>query len=145
MEAFLGPRVGRSLGRWLVLSWGLGCQALETQPVDYQVDVLDAQPEGVAQVRLCVRNFLMRTQGAREAKPNYLLLGAGDPLSLPLVVELLDANKGLVAQAEVAKLQSYVTTRLNSCENEPCEPCTAPESKAQNGDETWALAVRFLP
>ncbi len=133
------------MSRWTLLVFGLACQGLETQPVDFQVDILDPQPDGVAQVRLCVRNFLMRTQGAREANPNYLLAGAGDAFSLPLVVELMDANKALVAQAKVPELQSYVTTRLNSCENEACEPCTAPEAKTQNGDETWALAVRFLP
>ena len=145
MEAFLGSRVGHFVARWMLLALGLACQGLETQPVDYQVDILDPQPHGVAQVRLCVRNFLMRTQGARETNPNYLLAGAGDAFSLPLVVELMDANKALVAQAKVPELQSYVTARLISCENEACEPCTAPEAKTQNGDETWALAVRFLP
>jgi hypothetical protein len=116
---------------------------LDITPVDYQIDVLEPQPDDVAQVRLCVREVIRNTQGAREFAPNYLLSGSGDVFSLPLVVELLDENKVVLAQAEVPELQSYVTTSLNSCQNGPCETCPAPEANSQYGDKTWALAVRF--
>ena len=144
METFLGSRIGFSLGRLMFLM-GLfaACASLETTPVDYQIDILEPQPEGVAQVRLCVREVIRNTQGAREVAPNYLLSGSGDVFFLPLVVELLDENKVILAQAEVPELQSYVTTSLNSCQNGECEPCTAPEANSQYGEKTWALAVRF--
>jgi hypothetical protein len=144
VEAFVGSRVGFSLGRLMFLmALFTACSSLDIRPVDYQIDILDVQPDDVAQVRLCVREVVRNTQGARELAPSYFLSGSGNVVSLPLVVELLDENKVLLAQAEVPELKSYVTTSLNSCQNDQCETCKAPEANSQYGDKTWALAVRF--
>jgi hypothetical protein len=126
------------------LSLLCACTGLDTLPVDFQVDVLDAQPQEVAKIRLCLPGVLYQSQGAREADPLYLLRGPNVASDGPLIIELLGAEEELIAQANVPELAAYVTTRLDSCENGECEPCEAPEGIARVGEDTWALAVRFL-
>ena len=138
--------MGARIDPRLLLFWTLGaCTGLETQPVDFQVDVLDAQDPEAAQVRLCVPALVAQSQGAREVSPLYLLRGPGEASGAPLRIELLDADGALFAQARVPSLSSYVTTGLNSCENGDCEPCEAPEANVQVGEERWSIAVRFVP
>ena len=122
-----------------------GCTALETIPVDVQIDVLGVQPEESAQIRLCVEQNAARTYGIREVGGRYLLQGLDAEEAWLLNIEMLDEQGEMLSTAQVTQNQAYMTTQLDSCQDEACEPCEAPPATAHNGENQWALAVRFVP
>ena len=138
----MGARIDRLLP---ILCWMGGCAALETIPVDVQIDVLGVQPDESAQIRLCVAQNAARTYGIREVGGRYLLQGLEPVDGWALSIEMLDEQGLVVSSAQVNQGDTYLTTQLDSCHNESCEPCEAPPATAHNGENQWALAVRFVP
>ena len=118
----------------------LGCAANPQREADLQLE-LGTQPEGAAQVRICVEGVGERTLGARGTGL-YALPGlpAGAPVDVK--VDVLDAEQGLLAQGIAVELDGWAQGALVDCTIEACTPCAA-EGGFSIGEEDWLLVVRF--
>ena len=126
-----------------VLGCTLGCTGIEYEAADFQVDVLNSQPEGSAQVRLCVAGQVAQTYGAREASPSYAIFGIKRQGVFETTVEVLDEDGELLARSTSIIDSDYVTDELDFCDEVVCLPCEAPGGAITNGEEKWTVAVRF--
>jgi hypothetical protein len=118
----------------------LGCAANPQRVADLQLE-LGPQPEGAAQVRICVAGVGERTVGARLTGL-YALPGLPADAPLDVWVDVLDPEEELLVQGSTRELDGWAQGVLADCTITVCTPCAA-EGGFSIGEEDWLLVVRF--
>ena len=118
----------------------LGCAVNPERAADLQLE-LGPQPEGAAQVRICVEGVGERTVGARGTGL-YALPGLPVDAPVDVQVDVLDDEEGLLVQGGAMELDGWAQGALVDCTIEACTPCAA-EGGFSKGEEDWLLVVRF--
>ncbi len=121
----------------------LGCMPVEHRAADLQLDLPGSQPQEAETVRVCVRGVGYRDYGARLTGQFTMTgLPVGEPALVQ--VDVYDGDDTLLVSGE-GEVEDYLLGRRLECAaGAVCEPCEDEGEPAQDQEDSWLLAVRFL-
>lgn len=118
----------------------VGCEVETYNVADLQLDVAAPLPAGAETLVVCVSDHGTIARGAGNGRVPFPGIRVGE--AVDVTMDVVDADGVLLASVGPARLDAdapYTTAALL----DPGAPCSAGGALADEGADSWLLAVRF--